>query len=212
MTPTRLLEVLKEYIEGKTELLRFGEEDKGGRRQPQVFIGYPPAKTANVTPPPSPVPGVRPPTPNNQVIPQPQPQPDLQKIFYEDEKIYPFVLVRLLDWTDEKGELGDQATASVRLIFGVKTYDHSGYMDVTHLAQTIRQALLEDLVIGDAAEVQKPLLVTVYEDQEYPYWIADADVTFIIPTIVSNIMERTDFYGDGTKNRNNQDNQEFGGY
>lgn len=212
MTPTRLLEVLKEYIEGKTELLRFGEEDKGGRRQPQVFIGYPPAKTANVAPPPSPVPGVRPPTPNNQVIPPPQPKPDLQKIFYEDEKIYPFVIVRLLDWTDEESELGDRAVASVRLIFGVKTYDHSGYMDVTHLAQTIRQALLEDLVIGDAAEVQKPLLVTVYEDQEYPYWIADADVTFIIPTIVSNIMERTDFFGDGTKNRNNQDDQEFGGY
>ena len=200
MTPVYLLEALKEYLEEKTKHLMFGEEDKGGRRQPQVFIGYPPPKTANVAPPPSPVPGTRPPVPNNQVIPQ-APQ-DLQSIFFEDEKIYPFIIVRLLDWTDEDGDLGEQAVCSVRLIFGVKSFDHHGYIDVTHLAQTVRQALLEDQhgVIGGAANVQKPLLVTVYEDQAFPYWIADADVTFVIPTVLSNVLERTDFYGRGENN------------
>jgi len=176
-TPIRLLETLKEFIEKETELLMFGEEDKGGRRKPKVYIGYPPPKKAPVVNPPSPVPGVVLPAQNNQVLP-----PDIQKIFFENDEIYPFVIVRLLDFSDD--EEGDRASASVRLIFGVKTYEHTGYIDVTHLAQTVRKALLETGVIGGAAEVQRPLLVTVYEDQPYPHWIADADVTFIVPTIL----------------------------
>lgn len=174
MTPRVLLEQLKRLLEEATENMSLGDGES--RRAPQVFIGYPPRPKAQGAPPPTPVPGV-PPNGNVQVIPN-QPNP------FNQERIYPLIVVRLLNWVDLQDNGGDRAEATIRIICGVHTVESDGYLDVIHLSEVVRQTLLNTLNVGGAATLQRPFEMTVYEEQVSPYWIADADGVFEIPTIV----------------------------
>ncbi|MEN1985261.1 hypothetical protein [Paenibacillus hubeiensis] len=180
MTPTVLLQELKKLLEGATANLSFGEGDS--RRAPQVFIGYPPRPKAGGVTPSSPVPGVVGPTGNVQVLPN-QPQPPAPNPFNQ-ERIYPLIVVRVLDCVDVEDNLGQRAEATVRIICGVRSVDESGYLDILHLTQVVRQTLLEALNIGGFATLQRPFQMTVYEDQVAPYWVSDGDGVFEIPTIL----------------------------
>lgn len=181
MTPRVLLEELKKLLEAATENLSFGDGES--RRAPQVFIGYPPRPQAKGTTPVTPAPGVPTTLGNVQVLPDQGPVPPQPNPFNQ-ERIYPLIVVRLLNWVDLQDDQGDRAEATIRIICGVQTVESDGYLDVVHLSEVVRQTLLQALNIGGAATLQRPFEMTVYEEQISPYWIADADGVFEIPTIL----------------------------
>ncbi|MNW36154.1 hypothetical protein D3C74_131600 [compost metagenome] len=178
MTPLVLLEELKKLFKQTTKNMSFGEGES--RRAPQIFIGYPPRPKAEGVPRPAPLSSGKP-APNIQVLPD---QPIQLPNPFDQEKIYPLIVVRVLDCVDVEDEQGGHAEVSVRIICGISAVDQDGYRDVLHLTQVVRQTLLSAINIGGAAELKLPLQSTVYEDQIAPYWVSDFDTVFVIPTII----------------------------
>lgn len=167
MTPSSLLSALETLIVNETHDITVGDEGK----VVSVFQGYlPKKKAAEAVPAPS-----TPSTPNNQVFIPPR----------ADDSHYPFIILRLLNGSDDDDVVAGQegAIATVRLLFGTKSYDTNGYLDVLHLIQTVRSAILRSGTLDDRFRIQKPLTWTIYEDQPHPEWYGEMVTTWIIPTI-----------------------------
>ncbi|MFY0545456.1 hypothetical protein [Brevibacillus sp. H7] len=91
---------------------------------------------------------------------------------------FPYVIVRYLedDDTDESN------IASVRIIAGTYSEDEqNGWRDCMNVVTRIKQALLEQPIIGERFRVQKPMKTQLPEEQPFPEWMALLTVQVVIP-------------------------------
>lgn len=176
MTPAYILNTMKEFVESITKDMVIGDNATA----PNVFIGDLPRKKGKKIEDARPgvvVPEVVKPVRNNQLL-EPESDPS---------SYYPFVLLRLISFTDEASIDDDGATMAVKFYFGTESTDQDAYLDILHLTQVVREGLLKAGTIGGTAEVNRPLAVNIYEEQPYPQWIATMDTTWTIPTVLREV-------------------------
>lgn len=100
-----------------------------------------------------------------------------------DDSDFPYLIIRLMDGEDQT----ENGTTQVRMILGIKTESQDGYMEVYHLIEALRQALLRTEIIGGKYELQRPIKWSIPEDQPYPEWIGEFRTTWTTPAILREV-------------------------
>lgn len=97
-----------------------------------------------------------------------------------DQPEYPFIIVRALE-----GKVTDEHKVKVKLLFGTKSNDDEGYLDVLNLVERVRIAILRSGVLERKYRLdnEQPLMWKLYEEQPQPEWVAEATMTWLLPTI-----------------------------
>ncbi|WP_068775772.1 hypothetical protein [Paenibacillus sp. FJAT-26967] len=96
---------------------------------------------------------------------------------------FPYVIIRVMDGEDRM----ESGSVQVKFLLGVKSQDGNAYMDILHLKETIRQALLRTEIVGDKFELQRPLKWTLFEEQPYPEWFGEIITTWTVPTVLREV-------------------------
>lgn len=90
----------------------------------------------------------------------------------------PAIVVRPLDVTDE---LDGGSTMHVAIL--VQTYSGDldmGHLELYHLLEFIRQALLSEHIIGGVVSLELPLKTTIPAEQAFPVWLGGIEATYTI--------------------------------
>lgn len=93
--------------------------------------------------------------------------------------VFPFIIVRLL--TEE--DAGEENMANIRLIIGTYSEDEQdGWRDLANIATRIKIALKSVQVIDSFALGEK-IKFEIFEEQPFPQWFAEMDLSFTIPQV-----------------------------
>lgn len=81
---------------------------------------------------------------------------------------YPFVIVRLVEGTDNQ----ESATVTVKIIVGTYSEDaQNGWRDVANIIQRIWTELFKRRVIAKKFRVEYPMKFEMPEEQPFPEWV-----------------------------------------
>lgn len=176
-----LIQMLKKFILEHTKGLELGDRFEA----PSVFLWNTPIpKNPELTQEMQDLnrrSAILPPVPNYQVLDVDAPDnPD-----DEYDGLSPYVLIRPLngrDYVEDDGQLAAQY--AVKLLFYVRSESEDGLLDVAHLIEVLRLALLESEWIENRYKVLRPLEWDIPEEQDSPDWGAEMSLTVQVPTIV----------------------------
>lgn len=156
-TLENLLDALKAFIEEQLKDYRLPVKQEGWTNQPL----YRPAEVSEMV----------------------MPDPD------EDHERIPYIELQILNGKDEPGQNGRmKSTVSVRIILTLFNKDKSeGRMQVLHMVQRLRKAMIQTGVIGGCFELQWPLEYLIYPDDTEWYHMGEMATIWSIPSIEREI-------------------------
>lgn len=102
----------------------------------------------------------------------------------DSDERWPFIIVT---W----GESEEDSTreSQVGLVFGCHGPGADGCMDLLHLMETVRIALLRETYEGWPCRIERPLSMGLHEEQADPYWTGWMTTTWITPTIQEEVWK-----------------------
>ncbi len=165
MTPTILLERLKEFIQENTKDIVLNVSSVKVKTLPSV--PRPRGQTAEIKERAAEVHLMR--LPNKEA----------------EENQIPYILLQFITGSDT-GEQGQQADSEARVRIVIATYsenDSEGALDVLNLITRIRIALLKAGEIGKQFLLRKPLEYIVYPDDTQPFFLGEMMTIWEMPII-----------------------------
>lgn len=167
MTPTLLLEKLREFIEENTE---------------DIILTVRPVKNKTVSPTPPPGDEAAKNAPTHRAA-----EVHLMRLPDKDaeKNRIPYILLQFITGADTQ-EQGQQADSEAKVRIIIATYsknDSEGALDVLNLITRIRVALLKAGEIGRQFLLRKPLEYLVYPDDTRPYFFGELITVWEMPTI-----------------------------
>ena len=177
MTPTILLEQLKEFIQANTA---------------DIILTVRPVKNRTL-----PLPHGEPP-PEAEETTHRAAEVHLMRLPDKDAETnrVPYILLQYLAGKDEhKEHEPEDCTGNVRII--VATYsdnDSEGALDVLNLITRIRVALLKAGAIGEQFLLRKPLDHLIYPDDTQPYFFGEMMTVWEMPTIQREVHTRNVYH------------------
>lgn len=91
---------------------------------------------------------------------------------------FPYIIVRYInDMT-----LEEQSNLSLKLIFGAYSEDIEGWVDVLHLMELVKKAVLTKPVFNFYT-IDRPIKTSMPEEQPYPYFFGFMELTLTIPQL-----------------------------
>ncbi|MFJ2044527.1 hypothetical protein ACIOBL_13020 [Paenibacillus taichungensis] len=102
----------------------------------------------------------------------------------EVDERWPFIIVT---W----GESEEDSTreSQIGLVFGCHGSGQAGYMDLLHLMETVRIALLRETYNGWPCKLERPLFMGLHDEQADPYWTGWMTTTWVTPTIEEEVWK-----------------------
>ena len=95
----------------------------------------------------------------------------------EEKDDFPYILIRCLEGSED-----EESSIRLKIIFGIYSEDVKGWMDVLHLIQVVKLAILKKKIF-EFYSVITPLKFSIPEEQPYPYFFGFMDVSFEVPHI-----------------------------
>jgi len=100
---------------------------------------------------------------------------------------YPFVIVRLVEGTDNQ----EGATVTVKIIVGTYSEDaQNGWRDVANIIQRIWTELFKRRVIAKKFMVEYPMKFEMPEEQPFPEWVGIMTTTW---TVAHPVLEEVEY-------------------
>lgn len=96
----------------------------------------------------------------------------------DEKEDFPYVIIRYIDDQIED----DSSNLKLKLIFGIHSEDFCGWVDVLHLFELVKIAILKSPIFGFYT-VDKPIKSSIPEEQPYPYFYGFMDLNLTIPQI-----------------------------
>lgn len=148
-----LLDAIKDFIEEQVKDYRLPVKQEGWDEQP-------PYRTADVS----------------QMT---MPDPD------EDRERIPYIEIQLLNGKDERDRDGRmKSTVSVRIIITIYNKDKfEGRMQIVHIVQRLRRALIRRGLLGGCFELQFPLEYLIYPDDTEWYHLGEMATIWSVPSV-----------------------------
>lgn len=103
-----------------------------------------------------------------------------------EENEFPFVILRPLEGEDSDHETG---FATIKLLFGTKSDDDEGFIDVLNVMERVRIALLKKRVLDQRYRLELPYKWKFHEEQPEPEWIGEATTKWLLPTVHEEVEE-----------------------
>lgn len=152
-----LLDALKDFIEEELKDYRLPVKQEGWKGQPL----YRPADVSEMV----------------------MPDPD------EDRERVPYVELQLLNGKDDMDRSGQmKSTVSVRMIVTLYNKDKlEGRMQVLHVVQALRRALIRKGVVGGCFELQFPLEYMIYPDDMEWYHMGEMATIWSVPGVAREV-------------------------
>ncbi|MHC1747438.1 MAG: hypothetical protein AB9856_03500 [Cellulosilyticaceae bacterium] len=105
---------------------------------------------------------------------------------HDENQEFPYILIRYVkDQTNE-----DEQLLSLKLIFGGYSRDTYGWVDLLHLMENVKAALIKKQVF-DFYSLNFPIKNTIPEEQPYPYFMGITELELTIPKIEFEGDEQT---------------------
>ena len=154
-----LLDALKAFIEEQLKDYRLPVKQEGWAKQPL----YRPAEVSEMV----------------------MPDPD------EDHERIPYIQLQILNGKDERDQNGQmKSIVNVRVIITLFNKDKfEGRMQIVHIVQRLRKALIQTGVIGGCFELQWPLEYLIYPDDTEWYHMGEMAVIWSIPSFEREVPE-----------------------
>lgn len=107
----------------------------------------------------------------------------------EDNERIPYIELQVLNGKDERDQYGRMhSIVSVRIIITLFNKDKfEGRMQVLHIVQRLRKALIQAGVIGGCFELQWPLEYLIYPDDTEWYHLGEMATVWSVPSIERDV-------------------------
>lgn len=92
---------------------------------------------------------------------------------------FPFIIIRPHTGKDQQ----DDSKITVKIVFGTKSDDPEGFLDLFSLMEQVRIDLQRRRIIDRRYRLEFPYDWEFYEEQPYPEWYAQAVTTWTLPAI-----------------------------
>lgn len=92
---------------------------------------------------------------------------------------FPFIIIRPHTGKD----LQDNSKVTVKFVFGTKSEDPEGFIDLFSLMEQVRIDLQRRRIIDRRYRLELPYDWEFYEEQPYPEWYGQAVTTWTLPAI-----------------------------
>jgi len=105
-----------------------------------------------------------------------------------EEKLAPYILLKLLTGKHERNPGSDENKSMVRIIFVVYSEDpQERYIQALNVISRVQFRLLEETVIDNRFILQSPLELIIYEEDTGPYKIGEIMTTWEMPIVKRKI-------------------------
>lgn len=92
---------------------------------------------------------------------------------------FPFIIIRPAVREDQH----DSSRVTVKLVFGVKSEDQQGFIDLFNIMEQVRIALLKQRIINRRYRMELPFKWEFFDEQPYPEWYGQATTIWTLPAI-----------------------------
>lgn len=172
MTPSMMIEKLKEYLQEITQEMTLGPE----RLSPNVYKVDLPARatpeyTAKETP---------------SILETDIPVSNQQTLPDEKDERWPFIIIY---WNDAEDNEEGYRAVHIDFAFGCEGRGADGYMDVLHLMESVRISFLRETYEGWSFRLERPLTMGFYDEQADPFWTGYMSTTWIVPTVEEEVWK-----------------------
>ncbi|WJH28445.1 hypothetical protein N6H13_25985 [Paenibacillus sp. CC-CFT742] len=158
MTPVSLMEELKVFLEKQTAEMIIGPN----RLRPNVYLVDLPPRAAGDY----------------------EELTDIPATPTDSDERWPFIIVT---WGESEDGTDTARESQVGFVFGCHGSGQAGYMDLLHLMESVRIALLKETYEGWSFKIERPLSMGLHDEQTDPYWTGWMTTTWVMPTIEEEV-------------------------